>query len=80
MGGRLRELADGARLILGDRRLVEEGGAFESGVWEAEERALIETEGERMLLMGARERRRQWLKGVRCIELLLEIFREERCG
>jgi len=59
MGGRLRELADGARLILGDRRSVEEGGAFESGVWEAEERALIETEGERMLLMGARERRRQ---------------------
>ena len=39
----------------------------------------IETEGERMLLMGARERRRQWLKGVRCIELLLEICREGRC-
>ena len=66
--------------MLGDQRSVEEGGAFESGVREAEERALIETEGERMLLMGARERRRQWLKDVCCIELLLEICREERCG
>ena len=45
MGGRLRELADGAD---GDwywvtQRSVEEGGAFESGVWEAEERALLES-------------------------------------
>ena len=40
----------------------------------------IDAEGERMLLMGARKRRRQWLKGVRCIELLLEICREGRCG
>jgi len=45
--------------MLGDQRSVEKGGAFESGVREAEERALIETEGERMLLMGACEWRRQ---------------------